>query len=44
MNERFYTLSEDRQNSIINAAYMVFGRNDYRKAPMSEIAAKENII
>jgi len=38
MNDRFFSLNEEKQNKIINAAYKVFSRNDYRKAPMSEIA------
>ena len=38
MNERFYQLPEEKQNTIINAGYRVFSRNSYKKSPMSEIA------
>lgn len=43
MNERFYMLAEEKQKAIINAAYKVFAQNDYKKAPMSEIAAEGGI-
>ena len=38
MNEKFFNLSIEKQRRIINAAYMVFSENSYKKAPMSEIA------
>lgn len=36
MNEKFYHLPEEKQLSIINAAYKVFAKSIYKKAPMSE--------
>lgn len=38
MNERFFTLPEEKQNAILNAGYRVFAQNSYKKSPMSEIA------
>ena len=38
MNEKFFSLPEEKQQAIINAGYRVFSRNSYRKSPMSEIA------
>lgn len=43
MNERFYLLPDEKQNTILNAAYKVFALNEYKKAPMSEIAYEGNI-
>lgn len=43
MNEKFYTLSEEKQQSIINAAMEVFGKNDYKNASTDLIAAKAGI-
>ena len=38
MNNKFFSLSREKQQRIINAAYKVFSENSYKKAPMSEIA------
>ena len=38
MNEKFFSLPEEKQRAILNAGYRVFSRNSYRKSPMSEIA------
>lgn len=38
MNNKFFSLSIEKQQRIINAAYKVFSENSYKKAPMSEIA------
>lgn len=38
MNDRFFALPEERQKTIINAAYRVFSQNSYKNSPMSEIA------
>ena len=38
MNEKFFSLPEEKQQSILNAGYRVFGRNSYKHSPMSEIA------
>ena len=43
MNEKFYHLPEEKQLSIINAAYKVFAKSIYKKAPMSEIAEEAQI-
>lgn len=39
MNEKFYSLPKQKQQSIINAGFRVFSQNSYKKAPMQEIAA-----
>lgn len=38
MNEKFFSLPEEKQQAIINAGYRVFSRNSYKNSPMSEIA------
>lgn len=38
MNEKFYSLPEEKQQAIINAGYRVFSQNTYKNSPMSEIA------
>lgn len=43
MNEKFFSLPEEKQLAIINAGYRVFSRNSYRKSPVSEIAAEAGI-
>lgn len=43
MNERFYQLPMEKQNRILNAAFIIFAKYDYKKAPMSEIAAESGI-
>lgn len=43
MNERFYELPREKQEKIINAGFRVFSQNNYRKSPMSEIAAEAGI-
>ena len=43
MNERFFLMPKEKQNKILNAAFKVFAQNDYKKAPMSEIAAEGDI-
>nr|WP_296463090.1 TetR/AcrR family transcriptional regulator [uncultured Acetatifactor sp.] len=43
MNERFFSLPEERQQAIINAGYRVFSRNAYKNSPMSEIAQDAGI-
>jgi TetR/AcrR family transcriptional regulator len=32
MNEKFYSLPEEKQLKIINAAMEVFGQNEYKRA------------
>lgn len=43
MNEKFFSLSEERQRTIINAGYRVFSQNCYKNSPMSEIAEAAGI-
>lgn len=43
MNEHFSNLPIEKQQRIINAALKVFSRNEYKKAPMSQIAEEGNI-
>lgn len=43
MNEKFYRLSAEKQQKIINAGFQVFSENAYKKSPMSEIAAAAGI-
>ncbi len=38
MNPKFYSLPQEKQQTILNAGFHVFSRNSYRKSPMSEIA------
>ena len=43
MNEKFFTLPEEKRQAIINAGYRVFSQNSYKKSPMSEIAGAAGI-
>ncbi len=43
MNEKFFSLPEEKQKAIINAGYRVFSRNSYKNSPMSEIAEAAGI-
>ena len=43
MNEKFFSLPEEKQQAIINAGYRVFSQNSYKKSPMSEIAEAAGI-
>ena len=43
MNEKFFSLSEEKQQKIINAGYRVFSQNSYKNSPMSEIAEAAGI-
>lgn len=43
MNEKFFSLPEERQRTIINAGYRVFSQNCYKNSPMSEIAEAAGI-
>lgn len=38
MNEKFFTLPEEKRQAIINAGFRVFSQNTYKKSPMQEIA------
>lgn len=43
MNDKFFALPDEKQQTIINAGYRVFARNSYKNSPMSEIAAAAGI-
>lgn len=43
MNDKFFSLPEEKQQAIINAGYRVFAQNSYKKSPMSEIASAAGI-
>lgn len=43
MNEKFFSLPEEKQKAILNAGYRVFSRNSYKNSPMSEIAETAGI-
>ena len=38
MNDKFFSLPKQKQQTIINAGYRVFSQNTYKKSPMIEIA------
>jgi len=41
--EDFFTLRAEKQNHIIDAALLVFGRNGYKKASIADIAARAGV-
>ena len=43
MNEKFFSLPKEKQQSVLNAGYRVFSRNTYKKSPVSEIASEAGI-
>lgn len=43
VNDKFFSLSKDKQMRIINAGFRVFSQNSYKKSPVSEIAAEAGI-
>lgn len=43
MNEKFFTLPEEKQLRIINAAMEIFARYEYKRASTDDIAAKAEI-
>ena len=43
MNERFFSLPEEKRQAILNAGYRVFSQNSYKNSPMSEIAGAAGI-
>lgn len=38
MNNKFFSLPEEKQQAILNAGYHVFSQNTYKNSPMSQIA------
>ncbi len=43
MNEKFYSLPQEKQDRILNAGFRVFSKNSYKKSPMLEIANEAEI-
>ena len=43
MNEKFFSLPQEKQQAILNAGYRVFSQNSYKNSPMSEIADEAGI-
>lgn len=43
MNEKFFELSKEKQQRIINAGLEVFGKNEYKRAVTDDIAVKAGI-
>ena len=43
MNEKYFSLPDEKQQKIINAGFRVFSQNSYCKSPMVEIAADAGI-
>lgn len=43
MNDKFFELSEEKRNSILNAAMNVFAKYEYKKASTDEIVKKAGI-
>lgn len=43
MNEKFFSLSPVRQQTILNAGYRVFSQNSYKHSPMQEVADEAGI-
>lgn len=43
MNERFFSLPEEKRQAILNAGFRVFSQNSYKHSPMQEIADEAGI-
>ncbi len=43
MNQKFYSLPEEKQRAILNAGFHVFSQNTYKNSPMREIAETAGI-
>lgn len=43
MNEKFFTLPEEKQQKIIFSGWKIFSQNSYRKCPVGEIAKEAGI-
>lgn len=43
MNNKFYSLPQEKQIRILNAGFRVFSKNSYKKSPMNEIADEAGI-
>ena len=43
MNDKFFSLPEDKQQAILKAGYRIFSQNSYKHSPGSEIAKEAGI-
>lgn len=43
MNEKFFSLPQERRQAILDAGFRVFARNSYKHSPMQEIADEAGI-
>ena len=43
MTDKFFSLSKNKQHTIIEAGFRVFSQSSYKKTPVSEIAAEAKI-
>ena len=43
MNDKFFSLPEDKQQAILKAGYRIFSQNSYKHSPVSEIAKEAGI-
>lgn len=43
MNEKFFSLPEEKRTAILNAGYRVFSQNSYKHSPMQEVADEAGI-
>ena len=43
MNEKFFSLPEEKRQAILDAGFRVFARNSYKHSPMQEVAGEAGI-
>ena len=43
MNEKYFSLPEERQKAILRAGYRVFAKNSYKHSSMQEVADEAGI-
>lgn len=43
MNQKFFSLPQERQQAILNAGFRVFAQNSYKHSPMREVAEEAGI-
>ena len=43
MNEKFFSLPEEKQQEIADAGLRVFSENSYKKSPVSQVAEEAGI-
>ena len=44
MNDKFFSLPEDKQQAILKAGYRIFSQNSYKHSPVSEIAKEASAL